>query len=308
MKNNIIKKILYPFYKAYKQVYYAYYKNHQKLLADKIYLKNFGKHVDWNNPKGMNEKIIWMEFNTNTSLWSQLADKYLARKYLEDNGYKNLLVPLLGVWSNAKDIDFNTLPESFVLKTNHGCGDVIIIKDKSKTNLRRIRKRICKALKQSYGITTAEPHYSKIKPCIIAEKLLTQDTSYSSSLIDYKFYCVNGEVLCCGVFYDRVPGTHITNSTFYDSNWNRHDEWRSKNIRLESKNIPKPMSLDHMLEICKDLSKNIPFVRLDFYEVNNKPFFGEFTFTPAAYTGGSLSKEMCKFIGEKIILPKEDNV
>lgn len=292
-----------PLYKFCRLVYFSYYKYHQRELANIRYKRAHGRSVNWENPTEMNEKIIWMQFNTNTSMWSYLADKYQVRQYLEQKGYSDLLVPLLGIWYNAHDINFNALPKSFVLKTNHGSGDVIIVEDKSRVNIEAIRKQINKAFKETFGFKTAEPHYTKIKPCIIAESLLPKGNNFSSSLIDYKFYCVNGHPICCGVFYDRERINHRTNSTFYDMEWIRHDEWRSNAITKVPKDIPRPVNLNRMIEICVDLSRDFTFVRLDFYEVDGHLYFGEFTFTPAAYSGGSLSKGFCESLGQMMVIP-----
>ena len=140
---------------------------------------------------------------------------------------------------------------------------------------------------------------------IIAEHLLPTDNHFSSSIVDYKFYCVNGEPYCCGVFYDRCPQTHHTNSTFYDMQWKRQDEWKNPTIKTPSKDISRPYTFERMKQICKDLAKGFPFVRLDFYEANKHVYFGEFTFTPAALSGGSMNLELCNEIGRLIKLPSK---
>lgn len=299
----IIKFSLYPLYKLYKYIYYKYGKKHPMWLANRLYKKNFGRFVNWDNPTEMNEKIRWMQFFSDTSLWTELADKYKARKFIEEKGYGNILVPLLGVWDDANKIDFSLLPKSFVIKTNHGCGDVYVIKDKSQVDLELLRSKMQTYLHTPFGYENIELHYLRIKPCILAEEMLPLDINYSSSIVDYKFYCLNGKPYCCGVFYDRDVMTHHTNSTFYDMNWIRHDEWRNLSVKRPSKDIPRPYTLNKMIQACNDLASTIPFVRIDFYEVNNNLYFGEFTFTPASLSGGSLSKRLCEEIGEKIILP-----
>lgn len=299
----LIKVILYPIYKIYKSIYFEYGKSHPKWLADKMYKKNFGRSINWMHPSEMNEKIRWMQFNTDTTEWTLLADKYRVREYLKHKGYEEILVPILGVWEDARDIDFSKLPDCFVIKTNHGSGDVFIIKDKTKIELEDIRKKIQYYLKQPFGYEAAETHYLSIKPCILAEEMLAEDNPLSSSMVDYKFYCIKGEPYCCAVFYDRDPVTHHTNSTFYDMAWKRHDEWRAPHITSEPKDIPRPLNLDRMIQACHDLAGHLPFVRLDFYETNGKLYFGEFTFTPAALTGGSMNKNLCKKIGKEISLP-----
>lgn len=297
-----IKYGLYPVYRLYKYIILKYGKRHPMWLANRLYKKNFGRPINWMHPTEMNEKIRWMQFNTDTSKWTELADKYRVRDYVSQKGYGDILVPLLGVWDNADDIDFSKLPNSFVLKTNHGCGDVFVVRDKSKIELDNLRHKIQCFLDKPFGFETAELHYLHIKPCIIAEEMLPNDSGFSSSIVDYKLYCISGKPYCCAVFYDRDPVTHHTNSTFYDMQWKRHDEWRSGCIQTPSKNIPRPKTFDRMIQACHDLTIEFPFVRLDFYEASGKLYFGEFTFTPAALTGGSLSRKLCVMIGEKIEL------
>ena len=312
MDNNTIKSIrgilkskinpLYYVYCAYKYLLFLYGKKHPMWLANRQYRKNFGRPINWEHPTEMNEKIRWMQFYTDTSRWTELADKYRVRDFLIKKGYGDILVPLLGVWEDVRDIDFSKLPDSFVLKTNHGSGDVFVIKDKSTADLEKIRREMQYFLNKPFGYKSAEPHYLSIPPCIIAETLLFNDSFFSSSMVDYKFYCIKGEPYCCGVFYDRNSVTHNANSTFYDMQWNRHDEWRASHIVTLPKDIPCPKTLDHMIQACRDLASEFPFVRLDFYESQGKLYFGEFTFTPAALSGGDLNKNICLIIGNMMEL------
>ena len=291
-----------PIYCVYKHLFFLYGKKYPMWLANRQYKKIFGRSINWEHPTEMNEKIRWMQFYTDTSRWTELADKYKVREFLIEKGYGDILIPLLGMWNDAREIDFTKLPDSFVLKTNHGCGDVFVIKDKSTADLKKICRKIQYYLRTPFGYANAEHHYLGIPPCIIAEKLLLNDSSFSYSMVDYKFYCVGGEPYCCAVFYDRDPATHHTNSTFYDMQWKRHDEWRASHIVTPPKDIPCPTTLDHMIQACRDLASEFPFVRLDFYESQGKLYFGEFTFTPAALSGGSLSKDICMTIGSMINL------
>lgn len=298
-----IKYGLYPIYKAYQWGYYAYGKRHPQWLANKCYERNFGRPISWSHPTEMNEKIRWMQFNTDTSRWSELADKYLVRNFVRAKGYGDILVPLLGKWDNADEIDFSKLPDSFVIKTNHGSGEVVVVKDKANVNLEALRSKMHHYLNTPFGYITAEPHYLLIRPCILAEKMLPTDGTFSSSMVDYKFYCFHGKPYCCAVFYDRDPKTHHTNSSFYDMSWIRHDEWRASHITTPPKDVPRPHTLDRMIQACHDLAAEFPFVRLDFYEAEGQLYFGEFTFTPAALSGGSMNKELCKKLGKLIELP-----
>ena len=276
-----------------------------KEVAEKLHQKYFKRKINWENPQDLNEKIRWMQFNTNTDIWSLLADKYAVRKYIQSKGYDDILIKLYGKWDKAEDIDFNLLPKSFVLKTNHGSGEIIIVKNKNKANLHKIKKQMQHYLETPFGIISAEPHYLKIKPCIIAEELLTQDGEYSSSLIDYKFFCFHGIPTVCGVFYDRDLKNHQNGMTPYDMNWNKHEEWRKESLTAKFKDIPCPKNFNRMKQACQDLAEQFPFVRLDFYEVNGHFYFGEFTFTPAGLTGGSFTDKKMKELGQLIQLPNQ---
>lgn len=295
----ILKFILYPFYRIYrKEQDRRFCKKSPKEQAEILHRKYFKRNLDWEHPHDLNEKIRWMQFYTNTDDWSRLADKYAVREYIQKKGYGNILVKLYGKWDNAKDIDFESLPKSFILKTNHGSGEIIAIKDKRNVNLEKIRRKMQKYLETPFGIMTAEPHYLKIKPCIIAEELLVQDGHLSSSLIDYKFFCFHGNPVACGVFYDRNMKNHRNGMTPYDMEWNKHEEWRKKSLTTQFKDIPKPLTFEQMKQACHDLASQFPFVRMDFYEVNGHLYFGEFTFTPAGLSGGSFTQERMEEWGE----------
>ena len=174
-----------------------------------LYKRQYGHRFNWNNPQDLIEKQRWIQFKTDISEWTRLADKYRVREYIEEKGYGDILVPLLGKWDNAYNIDFNKLPDSFILKTNHGYGEVIIVKNKTNVAVNSIRTDMDNYLHTPFGYGGAETHYLKIKPCIIAEELLVQDGEVpSSSLIDYKFYTFHGQPKYCAVFFNRDMTTH----------------------------------------------------------------------------------------------------
>ena len=278
-----------------------------KWVANRKYHTKFGRNINWDHPTEFNEIIRWMQFYTDTSKWSLLADKYKVREHVENRGYGNILVKLYGVWEKAEDINFDLLPNSFVLKTNHGYGEVIIVNDKTQVNVATVRKKIKKYLNTPFGYASAEIHYLKIKPVIIAEQLINNDCSWSSSIVDYKFYCFNGEPFCCAVFFNRRARKH--SGEIYDMKWQRRDEWIRKKCKPEELiDIPKPSCFDQMIKACHDLAGEFPFVRMDFYESGGKLYFGEFTFTPAGLTGGSLSKELLNQFTERLIASKNFTV
>lgn len=288
------------------KLYYAYIKAYPKRYADFLYYSKTGHHINWENPQDFNEKGRWVQFNTDTSQWPQLADKFSVRSYIESKGHPELLVDLYGVWDDAAEIDFNSLPNSFVLKTNHGSGEVIIVSDKSLVDVEMLRRKIGDYLKESYGVWTAEPHYLKIKPRIIAEQLLPNTNPLSSSLAEYKIYCNFGKPLLCGVPYDRDPITKHCQESWYSPDWECLDSWHSG--EYECRHFPRPSSLELIYKACQDLASQFPIIRMDFYEVDGKPYFGEMTFTPEGFYVGDFSEKALIELGKAIdlsMIPKE---
>ena len=299
-----MKKVLKQIYLFIYNSWYSFLgKYFPKKLASIRYQKVVGKPLDWDNPIDLNEKINWLKFNSDTSLWPLLADKYRVREYIESKGLGHTLNKLYGVWENPDEIDFDKLPNSFVLKSNNGYATVLIVRDKEKLNYEETRKTMHKWLSQVYGYETAEPHYLKIKPVIIAEALL-DDNSESFSLIDYKVHCFNGEPYSIKLCYDRkihqAPKFEI-----YDLQWQPHFEYVTPQFRGD-KIFPKPKILDEMLQCSKILAEGFPNMRVDWYVVNNKLFFGEITMTPAAGYISFYTNEYLVELGKHINLEIND--
>jgi len=263
-----------------------------------LYKKIVEKKLDLKNPQDYNEKIQWLKIYSDTSEWTILADKYKVREYVTQCGLSHILAKLYGVWERAEDIDFSKLPDKFVLKTNHGWGNNILVADKSKLDIPDSVRKLNKWVNEKYGLVTFEPHYWKMKRRIIAEEFLQDERNVekSSSLIDYKFYCFNGEPHSLLVLYDRkniYVGSDVkqegprVRACIYDLDWNAHPEAISNTGPFADKSpepIPRPERFDEMLEVCRKISKPFPHVRLDLFEANKKVYFGEMTFTP----GGGL--------------------
>ena len=150
---------------------------------------------NFKSPRDINEKINWLKFYGDTSQWVELADKYAVRSYIKKHGLSDILVHLYGKWDNAEDIDWDSLPNKFVLKCNNGSGDVVICHDKEQINRKDTISYLKKMLNRSFGIVSGEMHYAEMKPCIIAEELLDNTTQpcKSTSLIDYKIWCFDGK-------------------------------------------------------------------------------------------------------------------
>ncbi len=255
-----------------------------KILANRRYRRAFGHGFDLTNPKGYNEIINYEKLMTDTSHWVELADKYKVREYVKAKGLEHILVKLYGVWDAASDVDFSQLPNSFVLKSNNGSATVILVKDKSKLNICKIRCKLNVWLKMKFGYRAVEPHYLKIKPLIIAEELLynKDDISQQNSLIDYKWFCFNGNVTYVETISNRGSGT---NKSIYDTQWVCHSQFINKNRAIPVE-VARPKCLEQMIEICETLSKGFAQVRVDLYEVNGQVYFGELTFT----TSGGYSR------------------
>ncbi len=276
-------------------------------VADYRFRKAFGRSIRWNDPQDLNEKIQWLKFYGDTSSWTRLADKWAVRDYVAERGFGDMLVKLYGRWERAEEIDWDALPEQFVMKTNNGCHDVLICRDKRKLNRKKTIRRFARLLRKgnAYGYITAEPHYATIKPCIIAEELLDnrKQSVESDSLIDYKIWCFDGEPACIRVYLNRQRRN--TGSSLYDTAWQSHPEWitDSKYYRSENRPIPRPVSLDRMLDAARALSKGHPQMRVDLYEVDGKPYFGECTMTAANGCITSFQPEYLLELGRRVKLP-----
>lgn len=256
-------------------------RNYPETLVKIRYFVRFRKRLNLNNPKTLNEKILYLSLRTDTHLRTKLTDKWKVREYVKECGLEKILVKLYGVWENAKNIDFTALPNSFVLKPNHGSGDIILVKDKMILDKEFIISQINKDLSKKYGELEGGRHYYDIIPVVIAEEFLKNDEvskKYSSSIIDYKIWCFNGKPYYIWTCCNRDKnGTDVMT---YDLNWNTHPEYSvfCKHYR-QGKKLPKPINFDEMIKIAEKLAKPFPCVRVDLYNINGKIYFGEMTFT-----------------------------
>lgn len=233
------------------------------------------KKVDLENPKTFNEKIQWsmLYYYPNNPLVVQCADKYSVREYVKEKGLEEILVPLYGVWTNANDINWESLPESFVLKCTHGCAYNILCGDKKKADLKGAAKQLNKWLKEDFGAFNTELHYSKIKPRrIVCEKYLGE------CITDYKFFCFNGDPKYIYVSSNLVNDRQAEIGFFYP------DGTKMPLRRDDYKDIPSiklhPL-FDKMKKEAEILSKDFPFVRVDFFVLEDEYYFAELTFTPS---------------------------
>lgn len=240
-----------------------------------LYANRHGEPLDWNNLQTYSEKMQWEKLFNYDERKIICTDKYRVREWVEQRLGGEYLIPLLGVWDRAEDIDFDKLPNQFVLKTNCSSGDVIIVKDKSmltKNDIKGYRKKLNYYLDMQFGYNTCELHYNQIKPKIIAETFIECS---GSDLPDYKFLCFEGKPYFCWVDIDRYHG-HKRN--VYDMEWNLQD-WHQYNYGISKEGVEKPANFEKMVKIATTLCKGFHHVRVDLYDISGKIYFGEMTFT-----------------------------
>lgn len=250
------------------------------ITLSKILFRLSQKHkLNLKNPQTFNEKLMWLKinnYNNNKTVW-QCADKYQVRKYAKKHDVsENNLPTLLGIYKNANEIDFNKLPNKFALKCSHGCGFNIICQDKTKLDISKTKKQLNKWLKTRFGYASAEVHYTHIKPVIMCEEYI--NSQKNAWPYDYKLYCFNGEPKIILVTSERE--TNQLKLNWYNLDWQELPYGHAKN--RNQKTISKPKHLAMMIKIAKQVSKEFPFVRVDFYEYKDHAIMGEMTFTPAA--------------------------
>lgn len=297
------------------------------IIPDSLFVKlkfrkAFGRWPNLKSPKSFNEKLTWLKLNDHNPLYTQMVDKYEAKKYVASLIGEEYIIPTYGVWDKAEDIDFDSLPDKFVLKATHDSGRVIICRDKSKLDRDWARAEMKKSLRRNFYAVTREWPYKNVKRRIIAEKLLEipdggeladiqvdklfilirnskfQDRN-SRDINDYKFFCFNGHVKFMKVDIDR-SSNHCAN--YYDRNFRLLDFWESDFPR-SNKSLTRPQTFETMVKFAELIAQNKAFIRVDFYEINGHPYFGEATFYPASGTGRFSPSEADNKIGQLLKLP-----
>lgn len=247
-------------------------------LPDKTYLKLYyrsqiGKKLDLENPKTYNEKLQWLKLHDRQPIYTTMVDKYAAKEYVAQRIGQEHIVPNYGVWDSFDEIDFDALPEKFVLKTTHDCGGIVICRDKKTLDLAAARKKMEKALKTGYFYRNREWPYKNVKRRIIAEAYL--EDSQTDDLRDYKFFCFDGEVRALFVASQRQTVGEETKFDFFDENY-QHLPFT--NGHPNAAVMPeKPEQFETMKALAQTLSAGFPHMRVDFYQVNGQVYFGELT-------------------------------
>lgn len=248
------------------------------ILPDKLYLKlkyyqRMGKKLNLDNPKTFNEKLQWLKLYDRNPLYTKLVDKYEVRRYIANSIGEEYLIPLLGVWDNFDEIDFDILPNQFVLKCTHDSGGLIICKDKTKLDISLVKNKINRCLSYNYYWHGREWPYKNVKPQIIAEQYMVDYSSYE--LKDYKYFCFDGVPRAMFIATDRSRPNVETKFDFYDMNFN-HMPFTNGHPNSEVE-IKCPDGFEKMKKLAAILSKGIPQVRVDFYNINGRIYFGELT-------------------------------
>lgn len=278
--NTVFKIIKYFFNSKYRKLINLY-RGKYDYLNDEEYLKLkyklvMGKELNLDNPKTFNEKLQWLKLYDRNSNYIKMVDKYEVKKYVSDILGQEYIIPTLGVWDKFDQIDFDKLPNQFVLKCTHDSGGIVICKNKDVFDKKQAQKIIEKSLSRNYFKSGREWPYKYVKPRIIAEKLLEDS---SGDLKDYKLMCFNGKVKLTFVCSDRFSNKGLK-VTFFDNEWNKLPFIRK--YPSDNNIIKKPEKFNKMIELAEKLAVNIPFVRVDFYELDKIIYFGELTFFPGS--------------------------
>lgn len=260
-----------------------------RIIPDKLYLqivyrRNMGKFLNLKNPITFQEKLQWLKLYNRKSIYTTMVDKYEAKKYVANIIGGKYVIPTLGIWEKAECIDFGKLPDKFVLKTTHDSGGVIVCCNKSQLNIEEVIKNLNNRLHTNVFYTTREWPYKNVKPRIIAEEYIEMPNA--TEMVDYKIYCFSGMPMYIQVIQDRMTNETID---FFNLKWEHQDftglQQKSKKSKKSKKIINKPLNLDEMIKIAAKLSKNIPFVRIDLYNISGRIYFGEITFFPLSGLG-----------------------
>jgi hypothetical protein len=268
-----------------------------------LYRRIFNKKLDLENPKTFNEKLQWMKLYDRRPEYTMMVDKYAVKKYVADKIGEEYVIPTLGVWEKTEDIDWDKLPNKFVLKCTHDSGGLVICREKSNLDIEAAIKKLNASLKRDYYKAGREWPYKNVPRRIIAEKFI-EVNPLVKDLPDYKWYCFNGEPIYCQVIQDRSSDETID---FFDKDWNHQDFVGMNPAAKPAKEEPqRPKNLDVQIRIARELSKDIPYARIDLYEIDGKTWFGEITLYPSSGTTGNFTPEQYNnILGELIKLPEE---
>lgn len=260
-----------------------------------------GLRLNLGDPQTFNEKLQWLKLYDRNPLYTKMVDKIGAKEYVAEKIGSEYIIPTIGVYDNFDDIDFEKLPDKFVIKCSHDSGGLVVCRDKSKLDVKAAKDKINRCLKKNFYYQSREWPYKNVKPRILIEKYMSDKKQ--KELVDYKFYCFNGEPKYLYVS-EGLENHETAKIEFFDMNFKSapfsRDDYAIFKIKPK-----KPKTFGQMKEIAKKLSKGIPFVRVDLYEINGKIYFGELTFTPCGGYMPFNPKEWDRKLGQLLKLPKK---
>lgn len=265
----------------------------EPLMSDKLFIKLkfrlvMGYKLNLKNPQTFSEKLQWLKLYDRNPDYTIMVDKVKAKEYVASILGREYIIPTLGVWDNPDQIDFEALPDRFVLKCNHNSGlGMYICKDKSKMDIEEVKAELRKGLKQNYYKYNKEWPYKNVPRKILAETFINP-SSKTNDLADYKFFCFDGEPKFCQVISGRETGMQVD---FFDKEWNHQPFHEPYDTPFANPMPQRPEHLDLMWNVARKLAEGKAFVRIDFYDVNGKVYFGEITFFPTSGLGGFEPKE-----------------
>ena len=302
-----IRELSNSIYKRIGSTIYYKYPRWRHFMPDKMYLQcqwrdEMGYELDVEHPKTFCEKLQWLKLYNRKPEYTQMVDKATAKECVASIIGEEYIIPTLGVYNKFDEIDFDNLPNQFVLKSTHDSGGVYICKDKDKIDLKKARSQTEGRFNINVYKDFKEWPYKGVKPRIIAEEYMSNN---GEDLADYKFFCFNGYPEYCQVIKDRQSKMTID---FFDGQWVHQDFHEPKIYPFSDTEIKKPATYDTMLELASRLCKGYPFIRVDFYEVDGKVYFGELTFFPTAGMGGFDPMEWDYKLGEMIKLPNKKRI
>ena len=272
-----------------------------KLWISYRFKKKLGYPMDWKNPKTFNQKLQWLKLYDRKPIYTTLVDKYEVKKYIAEKIGEQYIIPTLGVWDSFDEIDFDSLPDQFVLKCTHDSGGLAIVRDKATFDKAKARKQFKIALSRNPYDVTREWPYKNVKPRIIAEQYMENEATHD--LRDYKFFAFNGETKAMFIATERASEVEETKFDFFDMDYN-HLDFRNGHPNADV--LPeKPARFDEMRQLADKLSEGLPQVRVDFYEVNDRVYFGEMTFFHWSGMKPFEPKEWDETFGNWIKLPEK---
>jgi hypothetical protein len=279
-------------------------------MSDEEYLKKkyfskFRKELDLSNPITFNEKLQWLKLYDRRPEYPIMVDKYAVKDYVAKIIGSQYIIPTIGVWDRFEDINFDTLPEKFVLKCTHDSGGVVIVRDKSKLDIEAARKKINRSLKTNYYLKGREWPYKNLKPRIIAEKYMEEKGKLVPE--DYKVYCFNGEPKYIVCFHNRFNNREHLSETVYNLSWEPQNISLDNHFLVSNIVCQKPECLDELITICKKMCKNHIQVRLDFYIIDKKIYFGEITLFTASGLQPMIPPELDRILGDELDISELQN-